>query len=183
MSDGDLWREHRRFAISTLRDLGMGKSWLQERVLEEVQFIIDILKQQKGQPYDPEDVITTGVANIICAAIFGKRFEHDDQDFLHIVHFLKESLKKFGQSNLMVLFPKLRYLPWFRSEFKRMKYDDDAFFTFMVRLIEDTQRASLVHEDGTRDYISAFTKEGKRQAEAGKPDNTFHSKPKNTVGY
>jgi hypothetical protein len=30
MTEGELWREHRRFAIHVLRDLGLGKNVMQE---------------------------------------------------------------------------------------------------------------------------------------------------------
>ncbi|OWA54867.1 Cytochrome P450 2J6 [Hypsibius exemplaris] len=173
MSDGDLWKEHRRFALSTLRDLGMGKTWLQERILEEVQYVSEILDEQDGRPYDPNDLINTGVSNIICAAVFGKRFAHNDKDFLALLHFFKESIKRFGQSSLMVLFPMLRFLPGFRSEFNRMKYEDELFFKFMVKMIEDAQKNGFYHEDGSSDYVNAFAKEAKKHESMGKVDSTF----------
>lgn len=33
MMEGELWREHRRFAIHILRDFGLGKNLMQERVI------------------------------------------------------------------------------------------------------------------------------------------------------
>ena len=33
MMEGELWREHRRFATHILRDLGLGKNLMQERVI------------------------------------------------------------------------------------------------------------------------------------------------------
>jgi cytochrome P450 family 33 len=35
LTDGSLWLEHRRFAIHVLRDFGLGKNLMQERILDE----------------------------------------------------------------------------------------------------------------------------------------------------
>ena len=177
MSDGDLWREHRRFALSTLRDLGMGKSWLQERILEEVELMLKILEDQKCQPYDPEHLITNSVSNIICAAVFGKRFDHDDEDFATLLRLLKQSLKRFGQASPVVLFPSLRFFPYFYQEYCRMKVEDKTFFDNMEKMIVEARKPSeAVHEEFTTDYVNAFEKEKDKQEQAGKLDSTFHSK-------
>lgn len=40
-TDGQIWLDQRRFALRFLRDFGLGKNQMQERILEEVQTIIE----------------------------------------------------------------------------------------------------------------------------------------------
>ncbi|XP_055349472.1 cytochrome P450 18a1-like [Paramacrobiotus metropolitanus] len=172
MSDGELWKEHRRFALSTLRDLGMGKSWLQERILEEVDVIVDILAAQNGQPFDPAHVITNAVSSIICAAMFGRRFAYDDEEFRGLLRVLKEGLKNLGQSNMLMLFPSLKYLPVFRKKYARMKAEQDFVFNYVERMIQETRKTRSLDSP---DYVNAFLREAERQKQQHIP-TTFESK-------
>ncbi|XP_070398849.1 cytochrome P450 2K1 [Nothobranchius furzeri] len=44
-SNGDSWREMRRFALTTLKDLGMGRTMSQEIILQECRYLIKELEQ------------------------------------------------------------------------------------------------------------------------------------------
>ena len=46
-SEGSLWKTHRRFALSTLRDLGMGKNWLEDTIIAEVEELCSALRESK----------------------------------------------------------------------------------------------------------------------------------------
>ena len=39
-SEGELWKEQRRFTHTVLKDLGMGRGMLEPKILEEIQVII-----------------------------------------------------------------------------------------------------------------------------------------------
>lgn len=45
---GDSWREHRRFALTTLRNFGLGKRSMEQRILEEVKYICAHLEESAG---------------------------------------------------------------------------------------------------------------------------------------
>ena len=49
--NGDNWKEMRRFALSNLRDYGMGKKIAEEKILEECQYLIEVFEKHKGRYY------------------------------------------------------------------------------------------------------------------------------------
>jgi cytochrome P450 family 2 subfamily J len=85
-SENEAWREHRRFAISCLKDFGMGKVVLQHTVHDELSYLIRTLeKVGSSGAVDPGTWISRAVANIICSIIYGTRFDYDDEVGMHAV--------------------------------------------------------------------------------------------------
>lgn len=39
----------RRFALTNLRDFGMGKKVCEDKIIEESSYLVEVLKQWKGQ--------------------------------------------------------------------------------------------------------------------------------------
>lgn len=48
-SIGELWRTTRRFTVSSMRNLGMGKQMIEGRIFEELHFLIEMIKSFKGE--------------------------------------------------------------------------------------------------------------------------------------
>ena len=48
-SSQELWKTTRRFTVATMRDLGMGKHLGEQRMLEELHFLIELIKSFKGE--------------------------------------------------------------------------------------------------------------------------------------
>ncbi|KAL3052122.1 hypothetical protein OYC64_004806 [Pagothenia borchgrevinki] len=51
-ANGESWREMRRFALTNLRDFGMGKKAFEDKIIEECTYLIDVLKKCKGEAFD-----------------------------------------------------------------------------------------------------------------------------------
>ena len=71
--NSDTWKETRRFALHSMRDFGLGKQSLEERIQNEAVALSDQFHCQQGRPFDPTDDITKTVSNIICSIALGKR--------------------------------------------------------------------------------------------------------------
>lgn len=51
-STGDTWRQMRRFALSTLRDFGMGKRLIEVKITKEVEYLIEEFDQFEGKLFN-----------------------------------------------------------------------------------------------------------------------------------
>jgi hypothetical protein len=63
----------RKFTSRALRDFGVGKTSIEEKISFEIQIVIDTLQSADGQPVSISDLIRKLVANVNYEIIFGKR--------------------------------------------------------------------------------------------------------------
>ncbi|XP_027263205.1 cytochrome P450 2C29 isoform X2 [Cricetulus griseus] len=92
-SNGNIWKEMRRFSLITLRNLGMGKRSIEDRVQEEAQCLVEELRKTNGSPCDPSFILAYAPCNVICSIVFQNRFDYKDKDFLNLLKFLEENTK------------------------------------------------------------------------------------------
>ncbi|XP_021483150.1 cytochrome P450 2C37-like isoform X3 [Meriones unguiculatus] len=92
-SNGNIWKDIRRFSLITLRNLGMGKRSIEDRVQEEAQCLVEELRKTKGLPCDPTFILYCASSNIICSIVFQNRFDYKDRDFLNLLEKLNENTK------------------------------------------------------------------------------------------
>ncbi|XP_030644507.1 cytochrome P450 2F2 isoform X2 [Chanos chanos] len=121
MSAGSKWREHRRFALTTLRNFGLGKHSMEERILEEVKHICEHLERHAGMSMDPQNLFHNAASNIICSIIFGSRFNYEDDYFQTLIDRMQEFNKIVISPWAMIydIIPPVRCLPLpFRKAFE-----------------------------------------------------------------
>ncbi len=74
--NGDVWREQRRFTLSLLRDLGFGKGGMEERIKDEIGYLIKEIDKSNGGPIQIKSLLSPSMSNNICSLVFGHRLDY-----------------------------------------------------------------------------------------------------------
>ncbi|XP_068109282.1 cytochrome P450 2D17-like [Hyperolius riggenbachi] len=150
---GDAWKEQRRFALSTMRNFGMGKKSLEERVTEEAHCLCAVFKSHAGLPFDAWYLINNAVSNVICALAFGDRFDYEDKRFQRLLHLFDDSLRAasgfLGQ--LLNEMPWLLKVPGLADHVLKPQYQLTAF---LKEILIEHQKS--FNSGDIRDFIDAY---------------------------
>ncbi|XP_044208895.1 cytochrome P450 2K1-like [Thunnus albacares] len=121
-SNGNTWKEMRRFALTTLRDFGMGKKITEGKIIEECHYLIEEFEQHDGKAFNNTQTINYAASNIISAIMFGRRFEYKDPVFQAMVERDHESIRLTGSASILV------------SEIKDSHYNDENLVYSVMNL-------------------------------------------------
>ena len=59
--------------MQIMRDLGVGKKSIEERIIEELHYIIERVDAEGQKSFEFGDTFNLAVLNVICNVLFGKR--------------------------------------------------------------------------------------------------------------
>ncbi|XP_072860338.2 cytochrome P450 2K1 [Pogona vitticeps] len=131
VSHGENWKVMRRFALTTLRDYGMGKRSIEDKIVEECKVLIKKFESYQGKPFETTTIINAAVANIIVSILLGKRFEYEDPTFQRLLQLVNENVQLFGSPSVMLcnMFPALGFLFGARKTLLKNRDELHAFIT------------------------------------------------------
>uniref|UniRef100_A0A8C1M4N8 Cytochrome P450, family 2, subfamily K, polypeptide 22 n=1 Tax=Cyprinus carpio TaxID=7962 RepID=A0A8C1M4N8_CYPCA len=111
-SNGENWREMRRFALSNLRDFGMGKKRSEEIITEEIKYLKEEFEKFEGQPFETTLPVAMAISNVISAIIYSTRFEYSNTKLHHMVKRIYENMRMTGSTSVQLynMFPWIRPL-------------------------------------------------------------------------
>ncbi|XP_005111347.1 cytochrome P450 2U1 [Aplysia californica] len=110
-ASGPNWKEQRTTSLAILREFGMGKNILADKIAEEVDVYVNELLKHKGQPTELRKITNMSVSNVICAIIFGRRYELNDKRFAKMMDIFNELVKTSASTSAFQFFPFLLYSP------------------------------------------------------------------------
>ncbi|NXD12894.1 CP1A5 protein, partial [Nothocercus nigrocapillus] len=117
---GEVWKHRRRLAQNALKTFSVTPSLtssstclLEDHVSKEADYLVNkflqVMEEQKS--FDPSKYLVVSVANVICAICFGRRYDHNDQEFLSVVGLSEQFAEVTASGNPADFIPVLQYLP------------------------------------------------------------------------
>lgn len=151
LSNGVAWQELRRVSLTAMRELGVGKKSLEEKVMEETSVILEQLSRLEGAPYHMKPILSKATSNVICNVIFGTRFEHDDKTFEKLLFHIQNAFRVNPLFQTINFFPFLRHIPGFMqvpNMFLKTFMETDEYVKELMKGHEATY-----DPDNIRDFV------------------------------
>ncbi|CAK8686001.1 unnamed protein product [Clavelina lepadiformis] len=155
------WQTHRRHVVTTLRRFEVGKRSMETKIFNEASRLTDFLRSTNGQAVNIGELLHKMTTNILCHAIFGKRYEYEHPVLCSIVQTINGIVDaEFGEAmQTAMLFPWLRYVP-------PVSKGCDEVLKSRQSMIETIDEVVFEHEnsydeDDMRDFIDCYLKEMK----------------------
>ncbi|XP_068940946.1 cytochrome P450 2W1 [Petaurus breviceps papuanus] len=115
-SSGELWKTTRKFTMSSLHNLGMGKKMMVKKILEEFSCLAELIDSFKGNPFKLK-LVNMAPTNVTFLLLFGDRFDYQDPTFVTLLRLIDEVMVLLG-SPFLHLFNFYPFLGWFLKPHK-----------------------------------------------------------------
>ncbi|XP_052618894.1 cytochrome P450 2B1-like [Peromyscus californicus insignis] len=153
-ANGERWKTLRRFSVATMKDFGMGKRSVEERIKEEAQCLVEELQKSQGAPMDPTFLFQCITANIICFIVFGERFDYKDCQFLHLLDLFFQTFSLISTFSSQVFELFSGFLKYFPGVHKQIFKNLQEVLAYIGQSVEK-HRATL-DPSNPRDFIDTY---------------------------
>ncbi|XP_072263503.1 cytochrome P450 2K1-like [Pyxicephalus adspersus] len=153
-SSGNNWKAMRRFTLSTLRDFGMGKRTIEDKITEECQSLIKVFKAYKGKPFENTMIMNAAVANIIVSILLGHRFDYDDPKLRRLLVIVNDNVRILGSPMVLLYnaFPSL--VQWLPGSHREVNPSVEEMHTFISETF--TNQRNQLDVNDQRSFIDVF---------------------------
>ncbi|KAM8953798.1 cytochrome P450 2F2-like isoform 2-T2 [Pelodytes ibericus] len=168
---GENWKVLRRFTLTTLRDFGMGKKVIEDKISEESDSLVEVFKSYNGKPFDDVMIVNAAVANIIVSILLGHRFDYQNPTLLKLMRLINENMKIFVSPMVLLFnaFPSV--MRWIPGAHKKIVRNTRELYKFYEETFKK-QRDELDKND-QRNLVDAFLV--KQQEEKPNPELYFNN--------
>uniref|UniRef100_A0A8C2LZW7 Cytochrome P450 n=1 Tax=Cricetulus griseus TaxID=10029 RepID=A0A8C2LZW7_CRIGR len=171
-ANGERWKALRRFSLATMRDFGMGKRSVEERIQEEAQCLVEELRKSQGAPLDPKFLFQCITANIICSIVFGERFDYKDGQFLRLLDLFYQTFSIISSLSTQMFEFFSGFLKYFPGSHVQVCKNLQEILDYIGHSVEK-HRLNL-DPSNPRDFIDTYLL--RMEKEKSIPHTEFHHK-------
>ncbi|XP_075942067.1 cytochrome P450 2K1-like [Anarhichas minor] len=152
-ANGESWKEMRRFALSNLRDFGMGKKAAEEKIIEEIQYLNEVFERHEGKPFSATQSINYAVSNIISSIVYGSRFDYSDADFTCMVDRANDNIRLSGSPSIQLynIYPWIFQFVSNRMRLKKNVAENRKQIKQLIGRLQETLNAQMC-----RGFVDSF---------------------------
>ncbi|XP_062406569.1 cytochrome P450 2K1-like [Sardina pilchardus] len=170
-SNGENWKTMRRFALTNLRNFGMGKRRSEKQILDETRHLIEVFEKLEGTTFDTTQPVNYAVSNIISAIVYGSRFEYDDPRFQAMVKRASDNFRLTASVAVQLY----NMFPWLKSFLKEASnvINNSRENCKKIKGYIENLLATLNPED-SRGFVDSFLISQQDTETSGQKDTLFH---------
>ncbi|XP_059156008.1 cytochrome P450 2U1-like [Physella acuta] len=165
LSSGSVYKELKLTSMTILKNLGMGKNILAEKISEGVVVYLQEITELKGIATNIRPLTDICVANIICSMIFGKKFDFDDPIFNRLLDLNHQFVIAFRSTSICNFFPFLRYIPFDPFKGRSLPLLKEEIGSYTQKIV--TQFVEEFDPQNTDYFIAAFLADIKQKTHLG----------------
>ncbi|XP_045298220.1 cytochrome P450 2B11-like [Leopardus geoffroyi] len=169
-ANGERWKLLRRFSLATMKNFGMGKRSIEERIQEECQCVVEELQKTQGAFQDPTFLFHSMTANIICSIVFGTRFSYKDPKFLRLLDLFYQTFTLLSSFSSQVFELFCNFLKYFPGTHKQIYKNAQEIIAFIEDAVE--KHRETLDPSTPRDFIDAYLI--RMDKEKSDPNSEFH---------
>lgn len=159
MTDGELWKEQRRFTVKHLKDVGIGKSFHEGTILDEITHVVSEIKNvvdsSNGGNIKLENLFTTAVINILWIMVAGTRFQRGDPKMEKLAYCVNGFMRfSDGGPTVLSFMPPLRFIVPELSGYNRLMGFIAPIRSYVKEEITEHRRTR--QPDSPRDFIDLY---------------------------
>ena len=126
----DLIRE-RKLSTGIMRKLGMGKTVIEDKILQEINALELILWNKSEQSSDLRDLIHTSIGNVLVHILVNKRFGHNDKEMQALLEHTDNFVTNVIFTTIIDSMPSLRFIPPFKGILEKFVSGSNGVGEFM----------------------------------------------------
>lgn len=174
-TDGQLWYEHRNFAMKQMRHVGYGRTQMESHIEKEIKSLIQFIASTNEQPVWPGNFLAPSVINVLWSLTAGKRIDRYDKQLVRLLELLNKRSKVFDLcGGLLTQFPWLRYVAPNKTGYNLVQQLNQELYSFFMETIEE-HKACISSENEDSDLIFAYIKEMRERTQLNESTkNTFN---------
>uniref|UniRef100_A0A8C5Q2W3 Cytochrome P450 n=1 Tax=Leptobrachium leishanense TaxID=445787 RepID=A0A8C5Q2W3_9ANUR len=171
-SNGPNWKVTRRFTLSILRDLGMGKRPIEGKISEELHHLCELIQSFNGEAFS-KNIFTNAPPNIIFGMLFGRRFDYSNPTFRKLVGFIDDLVVLTGSPPAQYY----NFLPWLKPVLKTPDIVIETVNQLNIvlkKLIGEAKDVMSEHDWTT--YLQAFIQKDQNENNVEENEKVFQEK-------